>query len=163
MTKLADFDKLQTALALLQPRVIKALASTEEESDGDEGASSATGGGATGIIIEKKLFAEVFGLQRASEKQFGPVGDFDAMAYAAEAIAIEAQGKAAAAERNQKSSLKSHPILGNLSKFDGDDRKMSMNPVVNEKAQERNEQRNELRMGSKNSPGSAPKYKPGGM
>lgn len=161
MTKLADFDKLQAALALLQPRVIKALASEDEEDGGDDGASSATGGGATGIIIEKKLFAEVFGLQRASEKQFGPVGDFDPLAYAAEAVIAAEQGKAA--ERQQKSSLKSHPILGNLSKFDGDDRKMSMNPEVNDKAQERNEQRNELRLGLKNSPSSTPKPKPGGM
>ena len=105
----------------------------------------------------------MFGLQRTHEKQFGPVSDFDAMAFVAEARLAEQQGKAQAAEQGKKSSLKSHPVLGKLSKFDGDDPKMSMNPETNDKAQERNEHRNELKMGLRNSPSSAPKPKPSGM
>ncbi len=159
MTILIEWDKLETALALLKPLPAKALASGDDE-EGD--ASGSIGGGT--IIIEKTLFAELFGLQRAAEKQFGPVGEFDPMAYVAEAKMALEQGQAKGmAEKAAKSNLKKHPILGNLSKFDGDDRKMSMNPEVNDKAQERNEQRNELRMALKNAPGSAPKLKPAGM
>lgn len=156
MTTFSDFDKLQNALAALVPVTIKAMASSDDDDDDD----GETGSGSQGIIVEKVLFAEMFGLQRAAEKHFGPVSDFDQMAYTA--VATESQDKGQSQQQRQ-SAVKKHPILGNLSKFDGDDPKMSMNPQNNDKAQERQQQRNELKLGLQNRPGSAPKPKPGGM
>lgn len=146
-------DKLQQALTALAETTAKAPLAEDDEA----GSAGTATGGAGGVVIDKVLFAEVFGLQRASEKQFGPVGEFDPIAYAA-----EIQKQAQEAKAQAKGSLKSHPILAKLAKFDGDTPDMNMNPQDNPKAQERNELRMSLRMGLKQAPGSIPKPTPGG-
>lgn len=156
MTNFDAEDKLQHALTLM---AAKAVDPKKIDQDDDEGGTTTTGSG--GVVVEKVLFAEVFGLQRASEKQFGVVGDFDPIAYAAEAAKVSQEkselGQAA------KGTLKAHPILSKLAKFAGDTDKMSMNPQENAKAQERNEHRLNLRMSLKNKPNSTPTPKPGGL
>lgn len=156
MTNFDAEDKLQHALSLMADK-----AAEQKQQDDEDGGDVTTTGTGGGVVIEKVLFAEVFGLHRASEKQFGVVGDFDPIAYAAEAAKVSQEkselGQAA------KGTLKAHPILSKLAKFAGDTDKMSMNPQENAKAQERNEHRLNLRMSLKNKPNATPTPKPGGL
>lgn len=72
--------KLQQALAAKNlARVVDG-----KQSDDDEGgAEGGTAGGEGGVIVEKRLFVEAFGLIRNGEKEFGIAHDFDQMAYLA--------------------------------------------------------------------------------
>jgi len=148
--------KLQAALAeqkLLRAKTASNFTQQEDEEGGEEGGGQ-TG---TGTAIEKRMFVETFGLLRNGEKQFGMVNEFDPLAY----LAKSEQNLKGELSHERGNRLKAHPILSQLSKFDGDTPNMSMDPNQNPQAEERYENRLQLQMAMQNRPKVTPK--PGGM
>jgi hypothetical protein len=160
MANSQDLVKLQEALQVASTTLAKVAPETDEQGD-DEGGTTGGSNGGGSVEVEKRLFAEVFGLVRNDEKKFGPVAEFDSAAYVAKAQQELAQGKGNQLNNDQGGRLKAHPILAKLAKFDGDTPNMNMNPQQNEQAQLRYQERLELRMGLRHR--YTPQIKPSGM
>ncbi len=145
--------RLQQALVASQEK----LRPLEEDEEGREGSA----GGTTdqGTAIEMRMFIETFSLLRNGEKQFGPLNEFDSLAYSAKAEKRNInQGELSNKLDNR---LKTHPILGKLSKTDGDTPNMTIDPKQNPDAVNRHENRLQLQMAFKNRQQLT--FKPGGM
>jgi hypothetical protein len=144
----ADLLKLTQALAVNHP--------ARENPSAEEGEGGGSSGGQGGTVIEKRLFAETFGLIRNGEKEFGVAHEFDQLAYLAKSEPGNLKGELGQ-QHESGSRLKQHPILSKLSKFDGDTPNMSMDPTQNSEAQERYEHKLKLAMAMQNRPQIAPK------
>lgn len=146
--------KLQQALAA---KNLARVCDGKKSDDDQGGETGSTTGGQGGIIVEKRLFVEAFGLIRSGEKEFGIAHDFDQLAYLA-----KENPNPLAGELGQKAGngLKNHPILSQLSKFDGDSPNMSLDPTQNSDAQDRYENKLQLQNQPTNRPSAAPTLKP---
>ena len=140
---LSSHKKSGSSVSLENPG-LNILQNKEDDDGGDSGNLG-------GVIIEKRLFTELFSLIRAGEAEFGIVPPFDPMAYLADAANNQTQFGDKAGQ-----ALKNHPILSQLSKFAGVSPKDAL-PADNPEAQRSYELQLNLRLGLSNSPASTPK------